>query len=225
MLYYYLAIALLFLSMFISGFVNSNFRRYAKERASSGLTGAQAAQRILRANGIYDVQIRIIPGNLTDNYNPGNKTLNLSDAVGNRSSISSIVVAAHECGHAIQHATAYGPLNIRKKLVPLANVSSNLSYMLIFLGLILQSTDLVTFGAVLFSAIVLFNLVTLPVETNASKRALHQITALRLLNQDELRGGKKVLRAAGMTYFVALLSAILQLLRLLSIANRERRDS
>ena len=133
-------------------------------------------------------------------------------------------MAAHECGHAIQHATAYGPLNIRKKLVPIANASSSLSYVLIFLGIFLQMSDLITFGALLFSAIVLFNLVTLPVETNASKRAMNQITNLGLLNEGEMIGGRKVLRAAGMTYFVALLTAVVQLLRLLSIANRSRRN-
>lgn len=225
MLYYYLSIALLFVSIFISSSVQSNFRRYSSERASSGLTGAQAAQKILRANGIYDVEIRQVRGSLTDNYNPGNKTLNLSEPVYSGSSISSIVVAAHECGHAIQHASSYGPLVIRKTLVPIANASSSLSYILIFLGLIMQATDLITFGALLFSGIVIFNLVTLPVETNASKRALKQIENLGLLNENEMVGGRKVLRAAGMTYFVALLSAVLQLLRLLSIAGRNQRKS
>lgn len=225
MIYYYLTIVLLFLSIFISTSVKSKFEKYSRDRASSGLTGAQAADRILRANGIYDVKIQQVRGSLTDNYNPGNKTLNLSETVYGRSTISSIAVAAHECGHAIQHATAYGPLSIRKKLVPIANASSSLSYILIFLGLILQATDLVMFGAILFSAIVLFNLVTLPVEINASKRALQQIRVLHLLNDEELRGGSKVLTAAGMTYFISLLSAVLQLLRLLSIANRGKRNS
>lgn len=208
--------------MIISSMVQSRFNKYSRYRALSGMTGAQAAQRILHANGIYDVQIRQIRGSLTDNYNPTNRTLNLSETVCNRCSVSSIAVAAHECGHAIQHATSYGPLVIRKKLVPIANISSSLSYILILGGVFLQMTDLITFGALLFSAIVLFNLVTLPVEIDASRRALAQVTELGILGGDEIRNGKKVLTAAGMTYFVSLLSAIVQLLRLLSIANRRR---
>ncbi|MEE1086454.1 MAG: zinc metallopeptidase [Schaedlerella sp.] len=223
MTYYYLTFGLLILSFYISSMVQSRFNKYSKYRAFSGMTGAQAAERILRANGIYDVQIRQTRGSLTDNYNPMNKTLNLSETVYGRSSVSSIAVAAHECGHAIQHATAYGPLSIRKKLVPIANVSSNFSYILVFAGILLQMSDLVMFGAILFSAIVLFNLVTLPVEIDASKRALTQVERLGILTPDEMSGGKKVLTAAGMTYFVALLSAMVQLLRLLSIANRGRR--
>ena len=186
------------------------------------MTGAQAAQRILHANGIYDVQIRQVQGSLTDNYNPTNKTLNLSQAVYSRNSIASIAVAAHECGHAIQHATSYGPLVIRKKLVPIANISSNFSYILILMGIAFQMSDLITVGALLFSAIVLFNFVTLPVEMDASRRALVQVTELGILGGDEIKNGRKVLTAAGMTYFVSLLSAIVQLLRLLSIANRRR---
>lgn len=221
-MYYYLAVLLFFISMIISSMVQSRFNKYSRYRALSGMTGAQAAQRILHANGIYDVQIRQIRGSLTDNYNPTNRTLNLSETVCNRCSVSSIAVAAHECGHAIQHATSYGPLVIRKKLVPIANISSSLSYILILGGVFLQMTDLITFGALLFSAIVLFNLVTLPVEIDASRRALAQVTELGILGGDEIRNGKKVLTAAGMTYFVSLLSAIVQLLRLLSIANRRR---
>lgn len=221
-MYYYLALFMLILSMFISSLVQSRFNKYSRYRALSGLTGAQAAQKILHANGIYDVQIRQVQGNLSDNYNPVTKTLNLSQAVYSRSSVSSIAVAAHECGHAIQHAVNYGPLSIRKKLVPIANVSSNLSYVLIFAGIFLQMSDLITFGALLFSAIVLFNFVTLPVEVDASRRALMQVTHLGILGGDEIKNGKKVLTAAGMTYFVSLLSAIVQLLRLLSIANRRR---
>ena len=210
--YYYFTLILLILSMYISSMVRSRFNKYSQYRALSGMTGAQAAQRILHANGIYDVQIRQVQGSLTDNYNPTNKTLNLSQAVYSRNSIASIAVAAHECGHAIQHATSYGPLVIRKKLVPIANISSNFSYILILMGIAFQMSDLITVGALLFSAIVLFNFVTLPVEMDASRRALVQVTEL----------GIQVLTAAGMTYFVSLLSAIVQLLRLLSIANRRR---
>ena len=222
MSYYYITLMLLILSMYISSMVRSRFNKYSQYRALSGMTGAQAAQRILHANGIYDVQIRQVQGSLTDNYNPTNKTLNLSQAVYSRNSIASIAVAAHECGHAIQHATSYGPLVIRKKLVPIANISSNFSYILILMGIAFQMSDLITVGALLFSAIVLFNFVTLPVEMDASRRALVQVTELGILGGDEIKNGRKVLTAAGMTYFVSLLSAIVQLLRLLSIANRRR---
>lgn len=220
MWYYPLLIILIILSLIVSFSVNSRFKKYSREIASSRLTGAQVAERILRANGIYDVSIRQISGNLTDNYNPLTKTLSLSSAVYNKSSISSICVAAHEVGHAIQHAQSYAPLMIRKTIVPAANISSMASYALILLGIFFQATNLIMIGAVLFSVIVLFNFITLPVEFDASRRALIAVRNGGYLTDAELKKGRKVLSAAAMTYFLALLSSILQLLRLLSIARR-----
>lgn len=220
--FYLLTILLFFMSLIASAVVKGRFRKYAKVRSAYGYTGAIAAERILRANGICDVQIRMVRGMLTDNYNPVNRTLNLSEAVYNSPSVSAIAVAAHECGHAIQHAQAYPLLMLRKALVPVCNIGSMGSYVAIVLGMLLSRSDLVSLGAALFSGIVVFNLITLPVEANASKRALAEVDRLNLLTDEERRGGRKVLIAAGMTYFVALVSSIVQLLRLLTIANRRR---
>ena len=219
-LLYFLTIFLFFVSLAISASVKSRFRRYAKEPAKSGMTGMQAAERILRANGIYDVEIREVSGTLTDNYNPVNRTLNLSQPVCSSSSVSAIAVAAHECGHAIQHAEKYSLLMLRKAMVPVCNIGSIGSYAAILLGLFFAKQQWIEIGAILFGAIVLFNFITLPVEINASRRALSQIENLNLLNEDELQGVRKVLAAAAMTYFIALVSSLVQFARLLAIANR-----
>ena len=219
--FYILTLVLFVVSLIMSGMVRRRFKRYAEERTANGMTGAMAADRILRANGITDVTIVQIAGNLTDNYNPTNKTLNLSEAVYGGANVSAVAVAAHECGHAIQHATAYPLLMLRKSLVPICNIGSMGSYVAILLGILFQQTGLITLGAVLFSGIVLFNLVTLPVEVDASRRALSEVERLGLLTDDELVGGKKVLTAAGMTYFISLVTSIVQLLRLLSLARRK----
>lgn len=221
-IFYILTIVLFFVSLICSGVVKSRFKKYAKVASRNGLTGAMAAERILRANGIYDVGIVQVSGTLSDNYNPTNKTLNLSEAVCNQSSVSAIAVAAHECGHAIQHAQAYPLLMLRKALVPVCNIGSMGSYIAILLGVIFSYSGLITIGAVLFSGIVLFNLVTLPVEVDASRRALAEVERLNLLTDEELKGGRKVLTAAGMTYFISLVASIVQLLRLLSMASRRR---
>ena len=219
--FYILTLVLFVVSLIMSGMVRRRFKRYAEERTANGMTGAMAADRILRANGITDVTIVQTAGNLTDNYNPTNKTLNLSEAVYCGANVSAVAVAAHECGHAIQHATAYPLLMLRKSLVPICNIGSMGSYVAILLGILFQQTGLITLGAVLFSGIVLFNLVTLPVEVDASRRALSEVERLGLLTNDELVGGKKVLTAAGMTYFISLVTSIVQLLRLLSLARRK----
>ena len=219
--FYILTLVLFAVSLIMSGMVRRRFKRYAEERTANGMTGAMAADRILRANGITDVTIVQTAGNLTDNYNPTNKTLNLSEAVYGGANVSAVAVAAHECGHAIQHATAYPLLMLRKSLVPICNIGSMGSYVAILLGILFQQTGLITLGAVLFSGIVLFNLVTLPVEVDASRRALSEVERLGLLTDDELVGGKKVLTAAGMTYFISLVTSIVQLLRLLSLARRK----
>ena len=220
-IFYILTIILFIVSLIMSGVVKSRYRKFAKERTRNGMTGAMAADRILRANGISDVTIVQTGGTLTDNYNPTNKTLNLSQAVYGGADVSAVAVAAHECGHAIQHASAYPLLMLRKALVPICNIGSMGSYIAILLGILFSRTGLITLGAVLFSGIVLFNLVTLPVEVDASRRALHEVERLGILTEDEMAGGRKVLTAAGMTYFIALVTSIVQLLRLLSLARRK----
>lgn len=219
-IFYILTIVLFVISLIASGVVKSRYRQYAKEKTSNGMTGAMAADRILRANGIMDVTIVQTAGTLTDNYNPTNKTLNLSPAVYGGADVAAVAVAAHECGHAMQHATAYPLLMLRKSLVPICNIGTMGSYIAILLGFLFRMTGLITLGAVLFSGIVLFNLVTLPVEVDASRRALREVERLGLLRDEELVGGRKVLTAAGMTYFISLVTSIVQLLRLLSLARR-----
>lgn len=220
-IFYILTLILFVVSLIMSGIVRSRYKKYARQHTANGMTGAMAAERILRANGIGDVTIVQTVGTLTDNYNPTNKTLNLSPAVYGGADVSAVAVAAHECGHAIQHAEAYPLLMLRKALVPVCNIGSMGSYVAILLGFLFSSTGLITLGAVLFSGIVLFNLVTLPVEADASRRALREVERLGILTDDEMVGGKKVLIAAGMTYFISLVTSIVQLLRLLSLARRK----
>ena len=222
-IFYLLTIILFFVSMICSWVVRSRFNRYSRDRTYNGMTGAMAAERILRANGITGVTIVQTQGTLTDNYNPANHTLNLSQAVYGGQNVSAVAVAAHECGHAIQHAQAYPLLMLRKALVPVCNIGSIGSYIAILLGIFFSRSGLITLGAVLFSGIVLFNLVTLPVEVDASRRAMAEVDRLGLLTDEERIGGRKVLFAAGMTYFISLMTSIVQLLRLLSIANSRRR--
>ncbi len=213
--------------MAASGRVNSVFSRYSRVRSHSGMTGKEAAERILRRNGIYDVQVIHIPGNLTDHYNPGKKTLGLSDTVYNSSSVAAIGVAAHECGHAVQHAAGYAPLSIRGALVPVANFGSALSWPLILIGLLMNSQMsglLINLGILLFSAAVLFQIVTLPVEFNASNRAVRVLESSGMLYPEEVGDVKKVLRAAALTYVAGAASMILQFLRLIIIGGRRRND-
>ncbi len=207
--------------------VNSVFRRYSTVRRRSGLTGREAAERILRANGIYDVTVRHIPGNLTDHYDPRNKTLGLSDSTYGSASVAAIGVAAHECGHAVQHATGYAPLKFRGALVPVANFGSTLAWPLILIGLLIGSRSaslFINMGILLFSAAVLFQLVTLPVEFNASNRAVKVLETTGMLYPEEIRQTRAVLGAAALTYVASAASAILQLLRLLLITGRRRND-
>ena len=213
--------------MMASGRVNSVFSRYSRMRSHSGMTGREAAERILRRNGIYDVRVIHIPGNLTDHYNPGNKTLGLSDTVYNFSSVAAVGVAAHECGHAVQHSVGYAPLTIRGALVPVANFGSAISWPLILIGLLIHgqmSALLINLGILLFSAAVLFQIVTLPVEFNASGRAVKALESSGMLYPDEISAVKKVLGAAALTYVAGAASMILQLLRLMIIGGRKNND-
>ena len=212
------------LSLAASAKLKSTFAVYRGRRSASGLTGAEAARRILNAAGITDVQIVPVSGSLTDHYDPRSKTVRLSEDIYGQTSLAAVGVAAHECGHAIQHHIDYAPLSIRSALVPVANFGSTLSWPLFFAGLIFSIQPLLTLGIVLFSFAVLFQLVTLPVEFNASSRALHMLESTGILSRDENSGARKVLRAAALTYVAALASSILQLLRLIILAGGRRSD-
>ena len=206
--------------------VNSTYRKYARVRSRSGLTGAQAAQRILQMSGIYDVSIEHVRGELTDHYDPSHKVLRLSDSVYGSDSIAAIGVAAHECGHAVQHNKGYAPLSFRTALVPAANIGSRAGIPLILLGAVLGMNQLlIQIGIWVFALAVLFQIVTLPVEFNASGRALAMLGDYGMLEQGETKGCRKVLSAAALTYVAAAASAILQLLRLILLfGNNRRRD-
>lgn len=222
---YILVILGLVLCMVASLLVQSTYKKYGKIRAMSGLTGAQVAERILRANGINDVSIEQIGGNLTDHYDPRKKVLRLSEGVYNSNSVAAIGVAAHECGHAVQHHTGYVPLHLRSVMVPLTNIGSRLAFPCILLGIIISSFRiLIPVGIVLFGLTVLFALITLPVEFNASRRAITTLGEQNILYDDEIKGAKKVLTAAAMTYVASAISAILQLLRLWLLYGGKRRD-
>lgn len=213
--------------MIASARVNSTFNKYSKYQSMSGMTGAQAAQAILQNAGIYDVEVRHVSGNLTDHYNPKTKTVNLSDSVYNSRSVAAVGVAAHECGHVLQHANGYFPITLRSTLVPVANFGSTLAWPLILIGLLFQnnmSVLLINLGIAFFSFAVLFHLVTLPVEFNASSRALKQLEAQRILQPQELVYTRRVLKSAAFTYVASAASAILQLLRIILLTGGRRRD-
>ena len=222
---YMLIVISALISLFAQFLVNSRFSKYSRVRSRSGMTGAQAAERILQSQGIYDVAIQRVSGKLTDHYDPRNKTLNLSDAVYASTSVAAVGVAAHECGHAIQHARGYAPLSFRSALVPVANIGSQLSWLFIILGIFFGgSHTLIMLGILMFSAAVLFQLVTLPVEFNASGRALKLLSETGILQKDEVSDTRKVLSAAALTYVAAATTAVLQLLRLLRLFGGNDRD-
>lgn len=225
---YILIIIGLILSLWASSRVKSTYAKYSRVRSMSGMTGAEAAARILHTAGIYDVQIQHVSGDLTDHYDPRNKTLNLSDSVYGSPSVAAVGVAAHECGHAIQDAKSYAPLKIRGAFVPVANLGSGLSMPLILIGLIFgvnsQWGILVDVGIILFSMAVLFQLITLPVEFNASRRAIQMVESTGILYGDEVDGTKKVLSAAALTYVASAAAAMLSLLRLILLFGGRNRD-
>jgi uncharacterized protein len=213
--------------MIASARVKGTFNKYSQLRSMSGMNGAQVAQRVLQAAGIYDVQVRHVSGSLTDHYDPRTKTVNLSDPVYNATSVAALGVAAHECGHAIQHAKSYAPLSIRSALVPIANFGSMLAWPVILIGLLFNTRSsglIIDIGILLFSAAVLFQLVTLPVEFDASRRALVMLRTQGMLADDELRYTRRVLKSAALTYVASAAAAILQLLRIILITNGRRRD-
>lgn len=215
--YIILVIPALFLSMYAQAKVNSTFNKYAQVLSRRGLTASDVARMILQRNGLGDIPVEHISGKLSDHYDPKAKVVRLSDSVYNSTSIASIGVAAHECGHAIQHATSYSPLSIRNSIYPIVSISSNLSMPLIILGFIFGAANLVEFGIILFAAVVLFQIITLPVEFNASRRALTILDENGILDGEELISTKKVLSAAALTYVAAAVVAVANLLRLILV--------
>ena len=214
----------LILSLIASAGVRSTFAKYSRVRSASGLTGAQAAERILHQSGIYDVRIEHIRGNLNDHYDPRSKVLRLSDSTFFSDSVAAVGVAAHECGHALQHQKKYAPLVLRSTLVPAANIGSSLAWPIFLLGLIFSMRPLLTAGIILFGLAVLFQLVTLPVEFNASSMAVKILSSTGMMGNTEANGVKKVLKAAAMTYVASLAASVLQLIRLLLLAGGRNRD-
>lgn len=224
---YYLVVIGMLICLAASAMVNSTMNKYSKVRNVSGITGAEAARRILNNEGLYNVQIECINNNKGDHYDPRTNTVRLSAQNFNSPSVTAVSVAAHECGHAIQHAKGYAPLNIRSALVPVVNIGSNLGMPLILLGVLLSwNQTLIQIGIWAFALTVIFQLVTLPVEFNASRRAVQRVEKYGLLTEAESTGAKKVLRAAAMTYVAAAASSALQLLRLVLLfgGNRRRDD-
>lgn len=223
---YLLVLAGAIFSMIASAKVNSTFQKYAKVRSMSGMTGAQVARRILDSNGLNSIPVEHVSGNLSDHYDPSSKVLRLSDSTYSSPSVAAIGVAAHECGHAIQHKEGYGPLKLRSTIVPAANIGSRLGIPIILLGLFFGGggSFLVTLGIWVFSLAVLFQIVTLPVEFNASSRALMMLEKYGILGQEEKRKAKSVLSAAAMTYVAAAASSILQLLRLVILFGGRSND-
>lgn len=224
---YFLIIIGVVLCMLASAKVNSTYAKYDRVRNHAGVTGATAAQQILRRAGIYDVQVQRVSGKLTDHYDPSNKVLRLSDSTYGSTSVAALGVAAHECGHAIQHAVHYAPLSIRGALVPVANFGSGISWPLILMGFVIRgemSSILIQIGILLFSAAVLFQIVTLPVEINASSRAMRILRESGLLYPQEADQARKVLSAAALTYVAGAASAVLQLLRILILTQGRRND-
>lgn len=230
--YYYIILVLpaILVSLFAQVKVNSTFSKYSKISNRRGFTGSEVARRILDMNGLHNVVIEHVKGNLSDHYDPKTRVLRLSDSVFSSRSVAALGVAAHECGHAIQHATQYSPLKIRHAIFPVVNFSSAAAVPVIIMGFLFNTPVLVNVGIILFASVVLFQLVTLPVEFNASKRALEILEQSNFLGDSsldgtsEIKSAKKVLWAAALTYVAAALVSIMQLLRLILIANNNRRD-
>jgi len=227
--YYYLVLVLpaMIFAMWASSRVNSTFKKYSSVFSRRGITGREAAEAVLRQNGVNDVRVEHVSGNLTDHYDPKAKVIRLSDQVYNSSSAAAIGVAAHEAGHAVQHSESYTPLTLRNAIIPITNIGSRLAIPLVIIGIFLtyygkQFLVVAYIGVALFSLVTLFQLLTLPTEYNASSRALAAIRQGGLLDGDELGAAKKVLSAAALTYVAALAVSVAQLLRLLMLVNRRR---
>jgi len=221
---YFLVIIGFIFAMIASTGVQRAFNKYSKVKSYRNYTGADAARKILDDNGLYNVRIEHIGGNLSDHFDPKANVIRLSDATFSDTSVAAIGVAAHEAGHAVQHAVGYVPIKVRNAIVPAVNLASTLSMPLFLIGLLFALPALTSLGIILFSAALVFQVVTLPVEFNASRRALTILNQSAMLEEDELLGAKKVLRAAAMTYVAAVISTALQLLRLVLLSNSRRRD-
>lgn len=212
------------LTLYAQHKVRSAYERYLRVPTRNGYTGAQTARAILDKNGLRNVEVQLVPGTLTDHYNPGTRILRLSNEVYYGTTVASNAIAAHEVGHAIQHARHYFPLDFRNKIVPVVNIASNLAWFFIIGGLFISSLNgLLTIGILMFCMAVLFQIITLPVEFDASRRALVELKQEQILSESEIRGGKAVLDAAALTYVAAAASAVSQLLRLMYIQNNRRR--
>lgn len=225
---YILLIPAIIFTLFAQAKVKSAYRKYSGVRNMRGITGMQAARKILDANGLQDVRIEMIPGTLSDHYDPRDRVMRLSAGVYNDTSVAAVSIAAHESGHAVQHATGYGLLKFRNTIVPVVNIASKLSWPLLIIGLLIASAGSMTtgylifdIGVLFFAGVVLFHLVTLPVELDASKRAIVQMQQLGIIGVEEVRGSRKVLSAAAMTYLAALATAVLNLIRLLILRERD----
>lgn len=212
------------LSIWAQARVKNTFAHYSQVRSRSGLTARQAARQILDSYGLNSVPVKQVSGSLTDHYDPGNRSLSLSQSVYGSTSIAAIGVAAHEVGHAVQHAQGYAPLTFRNAIVPLVNITSSAAMPLFFIGLLMASGTMMNIGIVLFLGVLIFHLVTLPVEFDASRRALKVLSGNGMMTGDEVGGARKVLGAAAMTYVAATLMAALQLLRLILLRNQRSRD-
>lgn len=214
----------LLLAMYAQAKVSSTYNRYKKVTSHSGYTGAQFARKMLNDNGLYDVTITQISGRMSDHYDPRANQVRLSAEVYNGTSIASLGIAAHEVGHAVQHATNYFPLTVRNLVVPVTNFSSSIYMLFIFIGIIMNSFSMIQFGIMLFAVIVIFQVITLPVEFNASRRAIATLDGDGVLDAEELSGAKRVLGAAAMTYVAAMVTAVLQLLQLLMVFGGHNDD-
>ena len=217
------------LSLIASASVNSTFKKYSKVYSRRGITGAQAAERVLRSNGVYGVGIQQVAGNLTDHYDPKTNVIRLSDSVYNSTSTAAIGVACHEAGHAVQYAQNYGPIKLRSAIIPVTNIGSKLAMPLILIGLLLTASEQMSFifvylGIACFGLSLVFQLVTLPVEFNASRRAMQAIEYGEILTQEERKGARKTLTAAAMTYVAATAVSLAQLLRLILVFGGRRRN-
>lgn len=227
--YVVLVLPCVLLSLWASSMVNSTFNKYSKQLSRRGITGADAAQRVLRANGVTGVRVERVGGNLTDHFDPKANVIRLSDSVHSSTSTAAIGVACHEAGHAVQYAQSYAPIKLRAAIIPITNIGSKLAMPLILVGLLLTvfedlSYTFVYLGIACFGLSLLFQLITLPVEFNASRRAMVAIRDSELLTEEEQKGARKTLSAAAMTYVAATAVALAQLLRLLAIFGRRRRN-
>lgn len=222
--YWIILVPAMLIAMFAQFKVSSTFKRYSAVRSARGYTGAQAAEAVLRQNGVAGVRIERVSGRLTDHYDPRSNVIRLSDSVYGSASVAAMGVAAHEAGHAVQYAVGYGPIRLRTALIPVCNLGSQLSMVLMVIGLFLYSQTLFGLGVILFAVAVVGQVVTLPVEFNASNRALAALEGGYLLDDEELRGAKKVLSAAAMTYVASLLVSVAQLLRFMLAFSGRRRD-